>query len=136
MTPDERRQILIGRIVEEAAKMEFHLDDFLWKFHKTFFDLIERCADEGGVDARTRFPHRSKDKGELFLYILENHLVFDGLKDKEGKADFLHLAELFDDLIHFRNILIHGAVDMTYSKEGEKSIRAWKYPPNVRCGYS
>jgi hypothetical protein len=118
---------IVGQFVLDMGRTEYAMDEFVWAASRTHPEIMESFQYKYGKQKIDRPPKNASERLDIACHFFKN---IDGLKNLHDKTGKLDIDEWFENLRlikDFRNDIVHGNIDLTYTSEAGTYLRFHKY---------
>lgn len=117
---------LIGQFILDMARTEYAMDECVWAAAEKYPKITENFKYKNG-NSSSRAPKNASERLEIARHFFENIDALNQLRDKLGKLDIDAWFKQLEEVKDFRNDIVHGSNDLTYTTNNKTFLRLIRY---------
>ena len=118
---------VVGQFVLDMGRTENAMDEFVWTASRTHPEIMESFQYKHGEKKSGRPPMNAAERLDIACHFFKNISELSKLHDASGKIDIDEWFENLKRTKDFRNDLVHGNIDLTYTNDAGTFLRVHKY---------
>ena len=118
---------VVGQFILDMGRTEYAMDEFVWTASRTHPEIMESFQYTHGEKKSGRPPVNAAERLDIACHFFKNISELAKLHDASGTIDVDEWFENLKRTKDFRNDLIHGNIDLTYTNGTGTFLRVQKY---------
>jgi hypothetical protein len=118
---------IVGQFVLDMGRTEYVMDEFVWTASRTHPEIMESFHYKHGEKRSSRPPMNAAERLNIACHFFKNITELSKLHDASGEIDVDEWFENLKRTKDFRNDLVHGNIDLTYTNDAGTFLRVHKY---------